>query len=98
MSLLVSLWLFWLLLWLVFTIILIKQSRDLLKQLAFKDESFEFRGWRRLLTSVWRQEHLAYADPTLQQVCEDYRKLLNIWIFMAGLVVLVRLIILVTHG
>lgn len=98
MSLLVSLWLLWLLLWLVFTIILIKQSRDLLRLLADSDGEYEFPGWRIFLLNVWRREYLNRPDSGLHQQHDDYRKLLNIWVFIAALVIMVRFMILVMHG
>ncbi|GGA86902.1 hypothetical protein GCM10011369_31180 [Neiella marina] len=97
MDLLVSLWLFWLMLWVVFTVVLVRQSRQLLKVLASEDESFEFKGWRILLSSIWRRSYQALPEGELRNTCDDYRKLLNIWVFMAVLVILVRLMILVTN-
>ncbi|MBD1388465.1 hypothetical protein IC617_03405 [Neiella sp. HB171785] len=97
MDLLVSLWLFWLMLWLVFTVVLVRQSRQLLKMLASEDGSFEFKGWRPLLLSMWRRAYMTLPEGALRDTCDDYRKLLNIWVFMAVLVILVRLMILVTN-
>ena len=92
---LIPLWLLWLLVWLVFTGILVMQSRKLLMNLKASDPHFQFTGWWALWHRIWKQKLTYEEDQELHHLCVDYGKLLRVWLAMAIVVVLVRGVIFI---
>lgn len=92
---LVPLWLLWLLVWVVLSIVIASQGRKLLQQLAENDEQFEFLGWFRFIGQCWRFNFSYPYGTELYSACIEYRQLLRLWLGMALLVIFTRLTILI---
>ncbi|MCM2679863.1 hypothetical protein [Echinimonas agarilytica] len=97
MSVIVPLWLLWLVLWFVFTYMIVRQSKKLIANIQAHDADYIFPGWKTFLLQMWQQKFDYDQESELYYLCVDYRKLLRVWVFMAILVAVVRFIILVMN-
>lgn len=95
-NILVPLWILWLIFLLVLTFIWVRQSRALLHKLH-QSSDFTFKGWLSFLKQSWLMSFPYSPDSELFQACQDYQKLLRVWLVVALLVVLTRaLLVLLT--
>ena len=99
LSLLATLWVWWLLITLIFAVIVLIKLVQLKRLLERSDPAFQFSGWRYLLLDLRnRNYHHLQADSEPYLSCEELNRLINLLSYCLIIVLLLRLGMRVIYG